>query len=267
MRLAFFVVALSLLVSGAPASAQADAPGAQPPGPRGSICPTIEAAAQRNALPLDFFARVIWQESRFRPDEIGPITRHGTRALGIAQFMPSTAAERRLLDPFNPVEALPKSAEFLAELRDQFGNLGLAAAAYNAGPQRVRDFMAGARGLPSETRNYVLAITGRSVDEWAKPAKEKPTAETPPAESKDAPHAEPAITDCHDLMALLGPEPLPLHEAMQQRIEQQRIDMAQYARVPSWCRHLNHPSKDICGPIHQVEPATRTSALARFKVR
>src|SRR5437870_3050543 len=84
----------------------------------------------------------------------------GQRAQGIAQFMPGTAAERRLLDPFDPVQALPKSAEFLRELREQLGNLGLAAAAYNAGPQRVRDWLSGARPLPAETHNYVLAVTG-----------------------------------------------------------------------------------------------------------
>ena len=70
------------------------------------------------------------------------MTRSGQRAQGIAQFMPGTADERGLLDPFNPVQALPKSAEFLAELRSEFGNLGLAAAAYNAGPRRVRDWLA-----------------------------------------------------------------------------------------------------------------------------
>src|SRR6266478_6795559 len=103
----------------------------------------IEAAATANGLPLDFFTRVIWQESRFRSDAVGPITRSGHRAIGIAQFMPGTAAERRLLDPFDPVQALPKSADFLDELRNQFGNLGLAAAAYNAGPKRVQEWLAG----------------------------------------------------------------------------------------------------------------------------
>src|SRR5436190_8890123 len=127
----------------------------------------IESAARANRLPLEFFARVIWQESRFQADAVGPPTRSGERAQGIAQFMPKTAVERRLLDPFDPVQALPKSAEFLRELRDQFGNLGLAAAAYNAGPQRLRDFLAGSRMLPAETRNYVVAITGASVDDWA----------------------------------------------------------------------------------------------------
>jgi hypothetical protein len=132
-----------------------------------SMCLMIESAARSNALPLEFFARVIWQESRFRPDAVGPVTRSGQRAQGIAQFMPGTAAERRLLDPFDPVQALPKSAEFLRELRVEFGNLGLAAAAYNAGPQRVRDWLAGIGNMPAETRNYVAAITGRSIDDWA----------------------------------------------------------------------------------------------------
>src|SRR4030088_1094369 len=105
---------------------------------REAMCLMIESAAKANDLPLEFFARVIWQESRFQSDAVGPVTRNGQRAQGIAQFMPGTANERRLLDPFDPVQALPKSAEFLSELRNQFGNLGLAAAAYNAGPRRGR---------------------------------------------------------------------------------------------------------------------------------
>jgi hypothetical protein len=134
---------------------------------RQSICLLLESAARANALPLEFFVRLIWQESRFRPGAVGPSTRSGKRALGIAQFMPGTAAERNLLDPFNPIEALPKAAEFLKDLRTQFGNLGLAAAAYNAGPGRVRDWMTGTTSMPAETRAYVLVVTGSSVDDWA----------------------------------------------------------------------------------------------------
>ena len=126
----------------------------------------IESAARANGLPLDFFARLIWQESRFNADAVGPVTRSGRRAQGIAQFMPGTAAERELLDPFDPVQALPKSAEFLRELRAGFGNLGLAAAAYNAGPRRVREWLAGTGPMPAETRSYVIAITGHPVDDW-----------------------------------------------------------------------------------------------------
>src|SRR5438874_8758664 len=144
-----------------------------------SICQMVESAAAANGLPFEFFARVIWQESRFRPDTVGPRTRTGQRAQGIAQFMPMTAAERLLHDPFDPVQALPKSAEFLRELRAQFGNLGLAAAAYNAGPQRVRDWLAGKRTLPSETQIYVRNVTGRSVQEWARPDQKSLTVTIP----------------------------------------------------------------------------------------
>jgi Transglycosylase SLT domain/SPOR domain len=146
-------------------------PPAEPPtdaGTREAMCLMIESAARSQNLPLEFFARVIWQESRFQSDAVGPPTRNGQRAQGIAQFMPGTASERRLLDPFDPVQALPKSAEFLAELRQQFGNLGLAAAAYNAGPRRVQEWLAGSGYMPEQTRNYVLAITGMTVDDWAK---------------------------------------------------------------------------------------------------
>jgi hypothetical protein len=168
------------------------------------MCLLIESAARANGLPLEFFARVIWQESRFQADAVGPRTRSGARAQGIAQFMPGTAAERRLLDPFDPVQALPKSAEFLSELRGKFGNLGLAAAAYNAGPQRVRDWMAGRRTLPGETRRYVLAITGTPADDWARGAQGEPS-----------PAGRP---DCRQLMALLRRAPNPFIEKLQERI-------------------------------------------------
>jgi hypothetical protein len=133
-----------------------------------SICLMLESAARKHDLPLEFFARLIWQESSFRAEAEGPRTRSGERAQGIAQFMPGTAAERSLLDPRDPIQALPKAAEFLRELRDRFGNLGLAAAAYNAGPRRLSEWLAGTGFMPAETRSYVLGITGRSIDDWAR---------------------------------------------------------------------------------------------------
>jgi hypothetical protein len=172
-----------------------------------SICLMVEAAARANDLPLEFFARVIWQESRFQLNIEGPVTRNGQRAQGIAQFMPGTASERRLLDPFDPVQALPKSAEFLAELRGQFGNLGLAAAAYNAGPRRVQEWLAGAGAMPQETRNYVSAITGSTIEDWAKAGK-----------GGKAPQAAPPTT-CHDLIALLKRAPNSFVAELEQRIQ------------------------------------------------
>jgi hypothetical protein len=172
---------------------------------RDSVCLMIEAAARAHGLPLEFFARVIWQESRFRPDAVGPRTRSGDSAQGIAQFMPRTAAERGLFDPFDPVQALPKSAQFLRELKEQFGNWGLAAAAYNAGPARVRSWLAGSRTLPAETRHYVAAITGSSADEWAKAGDREPSQRMPP--------------DCGQLMALLQRGPNPFFEKLTQRVK------------------------------------------------
>ena len=171
-----------------------------------SLCLMIESAARAHDLPVEFFARVIWQESRFRPDAVGPRTRSGQRAQGIAQFMPGTASERRLLDPFDPVQALPKSAEFLGELRDQFGNLGLAAAAYNAGPRRVQEWLAGTGYMPQETRNYVSAITGSTVEEWASAGR-----------NGKMPDRAPAST-CRELMALLKRAPNPFVAGLEQHI-------------------------------------------------
>jgi len=50
--------------------------------------------------------------------------------------------------------------------RGQFGNLGLAAASYNAGAARVGKWLQSAGGLPLETRLYVRAVTGRAVEDW-----------------------------------------------------------------------------------------------------
>ena len=99
-----------------------------------SICDALAAAAAENDLPVDFFARLIWQESRFDPTAV---SRAG--AQGVAQFMPATANARGLANPFDPIEAIAHSAKLLRDLRRELGNLGLAAAAYNAGSRRVRD--------------------------------------------------------------------------------------------------------------------------------
>ena len=136
------------------------APEALPPTPA-RFCQAMAAAAAANDLPAAFFMRLIWQESRFNPDSVSP-----AGAKGIAQFMPETARLNRLEDPFNPHEAIAKSAQLLRELNRQFGNLGFAAAAYNAGPGRVRDWLAAHRLLPDETQAYVRLVTGRTIEEW-----------------------------------------------------------------------------------------------------
>jgi len=137
-----------------------------------ALCRLIEGAARNQRIPHDLLTRLIWQESSFRPHVVSP-----AGAQGIAQFMPGTAQERGLTDPFDPEQAIPKAAEFIAHLSEQFGNLGLAAAAYNGGPARVASWLAGQGGLPAETRNYVIAVTGRPAEDWAADAKERKNAD------------------------------------------------------------------------------------------
>jgi hypothetical protein len=136
---------------------------AQPaPSARQAICQTIEDAAAANGLPFGFLARLLWTESGFQSGVTSP-----AGAEGIAQFMPETAAERGLADPRDPQEAIRHAARLLVDLTRQFGNLGLAAAAYNAGAARVARWLQGVSALPIETQIYVRAVTGRSAEDWA----------------------------------------------------------------------------------------------------
>jgi hypothetical protein len=127
----------------------------------GDLCNALFTSAQDNDLPVQFFANLIWQESRLRDDAVSP-----KGALGIAQFMPRVAVESGLNDPFDPLQAIPASARLLRTLRLQFGNLGFVAAAYNAGARRVAEWLEHRGSLPSETRTYVVRVTGLSVDAW-----------------------------------------------------------------------------------------------------
>ena len=129
--------------------------------PHTEVCEALASAAANNDLPTPFLIRLIWQESGFNQNAVSPVG-----AQGVAQFMPSTAVERGLLDPFNPLQAVRASARFLRDLVEQFGNIGFAAAAYNAGPGRVQAWLNKRATLPTETRNYVERITGLKPEQW-----------------------------------------------------------------------------------------------------
>jgi hypothetical protein len=125
------------------------------------VCNLIEAYADQNGLPKDFFARLIWKESRFDPNAVSPVG-----AEGIAQFMPGTAKMRGLVNSFDITQAIPASAKYLAEMKTTYGNLGLAAAAYNAGENRVSRWLSSGGFLPMETESYVFDIMGEPVDKF-----------------------------------------------------------------------------------------------------
>jgi hypothetical protein len=128
------------------------------------VCDLLNNNAQRNKLPVDFLTRLIWKESIFDAQAVSP-----AGAEGIAQFMPGTAKLRGLKNSFDHREALAAAAEYLAFLTEKFGNLGLAAAAYNFGEDGTSGWLANRRTLPAETEDYVLAITGHAAAEWRTP--------------------------------------------------------------------------------------------------
>ena len=232
----FCICALAL--PSTPANAQADTTppaageeqAASAPSVIAEVCPTLEQAAAENGLPVDFFVRVIWQESRFNALAVSP-----KGAQGIAQFMPRTADWRGLGNPFDVIAALKTSASYLRDLRDRFGNLGLAAAAYNAGPQRVQDWLLARSGLPKETRRYVQIVTGHRAEEWS---------------------AGPAQ------VSLALPEPVPCR------------DVAKSMKYPAVPKADNGPEKALRSGSPQNKPAwgvqlvgspSQASALASFQ--
>jgi hypothetical protein len=154
------------------------------------VCPIMQEEAEARGLPPMFFVRLIWKESRFNPQAVSP-----KGAQGIAQFMPGTAEMRGLADPFEPRTAIMHSASLLADLRAEFGNVGLAAAAYNAGAERVRAWLAGRGGLPWETVSFVRFVTGRAAEEWKLTETDLPAAIKTPN--------EPAQESCRKLAPLV----------------------------------------------------------------
>ncbi len=206
----------------------------EPPLTKEELCNTLSEQAQANELPAIYFANLIWQESRFRHDAVSPVG-----ALGVAQFMPETAEASGVDDPFDPMQAIPASARLLHDLRDQFGNLGLAAAAYNAGPGRVHDWLKKRRKLPRETRNYVLRITGQPVEHW-RTAQRRPLAFAP---ARRLP--------CRDIR--------PVYAELQQEAAAQQSDAAP---VPSHHATASRSHLNLHRKRHAVRVAARQAGEA-----
>ena len=183
-------------------------PDLAPPISKEALCGTLADAAQNNKLPVVFFNNLIWQESRFKTRAVSPVG-----AQGVAQFMPYVAARVGLSNPFDPFQALPASARLLKTLVAQFGNFGLAAAAYNVGPTRVVSWLSKRSRLPAETRNYVQAITGRPAEHWR-------------ARTRTAAFRLPAKAPCREMPTFAQAE----QEAVEQEIAQKAAE-AEKARA------------------------------------
>jgi soluble lytic murein transglycosylase len=147
----------------------------------------LTTAAGRVALDPFLVAAVVREESSFYP---GARSRVGAR--GLMQLMPDTGravAQSRQI-PFpdaevldQPVVNLELGATFFAGLMREFGDPRLAAAAYNAGPTRVREWWTGRRTddlevwvdqIPyNETRAFVKRVM-LSWEEYRRIYGEKP---------------------------------------------------------------------------------------------
>jgi soluble lytic murein transglycosylase-like protein len=122
----------------------------------------IRQAETLQGLPHNLLARVLYQESRFRPEIVSGAVRSKAGAVGIAQFLPATAQERGV-DPLDPYQAIPGAAGYLRSLYERFGSWSLAVAAYNWGQGNLAAFLKSGRGAfgqvrPAENINYVAEI-------------------------------------------------------------------------------------------------------------
>ncbi|HYL41847.1 MAG TPA: lytic transglycosylase domain-containing protein [Ktedonobacteraceae bacterium] len=131
-----------------------------PDTPQRSYVDIARQAAQSVGINPDLFVRQIRKESSFNPGAISP-----AGAVGIAQFLPTTAANMGV-DPYNPTQSLYGAARLMAHLSAMYGgNYAMALAAYNAGPGNVQ-YAINTGGsnwrayLPAETQNYIAAIMG-----------------------------------------------------------------------------------------------------------
>jgi hypothetical protein len=138
-----------------------------PPSPvttAGPFANLIHAAAQKHGLDENLIARVIAMESNFNPRAASR-----RQALGLMQLLPQTAAHYSVADIFDPAQNIEAGAHYLKDLLTRYrGNLTLALAAYNAGPEMVERY----GGIPPfrETQNYVRQITSKMEHEKTAPS-------------------------------------------------------------------------------------------------
>lgn len=120
-----------------------------------SINEAVDAAAQKYGVDKNLILSVIKQESDFNPNATS-----NAGAEGLMQLMPSTASELGASNPYDIEQNVDAGTKYLKELLNTFGNTRLAVAAYNAGPNAVKNSGGNMNELPSETQNYVTKVLG-----------------------------------------------------------------------------------------------------------
>jgi soluble lytic murein transglycosylase-like protein len=131
-------------------------PAPVPVGPFGNL---IRAAAEKHGVEESLISRVIAVESNFNPRAVSR-----RQALGLMQLMPQTGARYSAVNLFDPAQNIDAGTHYLKDLLQRYrGNLPLALAAYNAGPEMVERY----GGIPPfpETQKYVRLVTAKDMRE------------------------------------------------------------------------------------------------------
>lgn len=113
----------------------------------------FDEAARTYGISVDLIKAVAKAESSFNPNAVSK-----AGAIGVMQLMPATARSLGVTDPYDARQNIMGGAKYLKENLDRFnGNVNLALAAYNAGPNSVQKY----GGIPpyKETQNYVKTVT------------------------------------------------------------------------------------------------------------
>lgn len=124
--------------------------------------PFIDEASARFGVPSAWIERVMRAESNGQTTLRGRAIRSSAGAMGLMQLMPATWADMRArlslgLDPDNPRDNILAGTFYLRLMYDRFGYPGLFGA-YNAGPRRYAEHLAGRRSLPGETVDYLAKV-------------------------------------------------------------------------------------------------------------
>lgn len=162
--------------------------------------PYIREASLRFGVPVAWIERVMQAESWGRTSQGGRPIRSSAGAIGLMQVMPATWSDMRArlglgTDPDDPRDNILAGTFYLRLMYDRFGYPGLFAA-YNAGPARYADYLAGRTRLPRETIGYLASVAPEAKGSGQASAAARPVEglfalrRIPASPPSDIPHAQ-----------------------------------------------------------------------------